>query len=308
MSEKLRLGFIGLGIMGSGMAKNLLRAGFPLTVYNRTKSKAEALGNEGAVVVDTPAEVAQRSDAVFEIVTDAPDVEQVLFGKGGVVEGKHDGLIFVDESTNSPSHAKAFSERLSELGIEFLDAPVTGGDKGAREGTLTIMVGGKKEVFERVKPAFQAMGKTVVYAGEAGSGQALKLANQIVVGVDMLALVEAMVIAQRAGISMDTLYEVLSSGAGNSFTVQSYMPRIMKGDMEPGFRAAHLRKDLHYVIEMAHEFNVPLPGAALLLQLYNSLVASGKGERGTQALIQLYEDMMRKSRCHRFPHSGPCVG
>ncbi|MFQ1020816.1 NAD(P)-dependent oxidoreductase [Tardisphaera saccharovorans] len=308
MSEKLRLGFIGLGIMGSGMAKNLLRAGFPLTVYNRTKSKAEALGNEGAVVVDTPAEVAQRSDAVFEIVTDAPDVEQVLFGKGGVVEGKHDGLIFVDESTNSPSHAKAFSERLSELGIEFLDAPVTGGDKGAREGTLTIMVGGKKEVFERVKPAFQAMGKTVVYAGEAGSGQALKLANQIVVGVDMLALVEAMVIAQRAGISMDTLYEVLSSGAGNSFTVQSYMPRIMKGDMEPGFRAAHLRKDLHYVIEMAHEFNVPLPGAALLLQLYNSLVASGRGERGTQALIQLYEDMMRKSRCHRFPHSGPCVG
>ncbi|MGC8670504.1 MAG: NAD(P)-dependent oxidoreductase [Thermoprotei archaeon] len=295
MSEKLRLGFIGLGIMGSGMAKNLLRAGFPLTVYNRTKSKAEALGNEGAVVVDTPAEVAQRSDAVFEIVTDAPDVEQVLFGKGGVVEGKHDGLIFVDESTNSPSHAKAFSERLSELGIEFLDAPVTGGDKGAREGTLTIMVGGKKEVFERVKPAFQAMGKTVVYAGEAGSGQALKLANQIVVGVDMLALVEAMVIAQRAGISMDTLYEVLSSGAGNSFTVQSYMPRIMKGDMEPGFRAAHLRKDLHYVIEMAHEFNVPLPGAALLLQLYNSLVASGRGERGTQALIQLYEDMMRKS-------------
>ncbi len=308
MSEKLRLGFIGLGIMGSGMAKNLLRAGFPLTVYNRTKSKAEALGNEGAAVVDTPAEVAQRSDVVFEIVTDAPDVEQVLFGKGGVVEGKHDGLIFVDESTNSPSHAKAFSERLSELGIEFLDAPVTGGDKGAREGTLTIMVGGKKEVFEKVKPAFQAMGKTVVYAGEAGSGQALKLANQIVVGVDMLALVEAMVIAQRAGISMDTLYEVLSSGAGNSFTVQSYMPRIMKGDMEPGFRAAHLRKDLHYVIEMAHEFNVPLPGAALLLQLYNSLVASGRGERGTQALIQLYEDMMRKGRCHRFPHSGPCVG
>jgi len=308
MSEKLRLGFIGLGIMGSGMAKNLLRAGFPLTVYNRTKSKAEALGNEGAAVVDTPAEVAQRSDVVFEIVTDAPDVEQVLFGKGGVVEGKHDGLIFVDESTNSPSHAKAFSERLSELGIEFLDAPVTGGDKGAREGTLTIMVGGKKEVFEKVKPAFQAMGKTVVYAGEAGSGQALKLANQIVVGVDMLALVEAMVIAQRAGISMDTLYEVLSSGAGNSFTVQSYMPRIMKGDMEPGFRAAHLRKDLHYVIEMAHEFNVPLPGAALLLQLYNSLVASGRGERGTQALIQLYEDLMRESRCHRFPHSGPCVG
>ena len=308
MSEKLRLGFIGLGIMGSGMAKNLLRAGFPLTVYNRTKSKAEALGNEGAAVVDTPAEVAQRSDVVFEIVTDAPDVEQVLFGKGGVVEGKHDGLIFVDESTNSPSHAKAFFERLSELGIEFLDAPVTGGDKGAREGTLTIMVGGKKEVFEKVKPAFQAMGKTVVYAGEAGSGQALKLANQIVVGVDMLALVEAMVIAQRAGISMDTLYEVLSSGAGNSFTVQSYMPRIMKGDMEPGFRAAHLRKDLHYVIEMAHEFNVPLPGAALLLQLSNSLVASGRGERGTQALIQLYEDLMRESRCHRFPHSGPCVG
>ncbi|WP_449462555.1 NAD(P)-dependent oxidoreductase [Tardisphaera miroshnichenkoae] len=293
MSEKPRLGFIGLGIMGGGMARNLLKAGFPLTVYNRTRSKAEALAKEGAVVADSPAEVARRSDVVFEIVTDAPDVEQVLFGKGGVVEGKHEGLIFVDESTNSPDNAKAFGERLSKAGIEFLDAPVTGGDKGAREGTLTIMVGGKREVFERVKPAFQAMGKTVVYAGDVGSGQALKLANQIVVGVDMLALVEAMVMAQKAGISMDALYQVLSSGAGNSFTVQSYMPRIMKGDMEPGFRAAHLRKDLHYVIEVAHALNVPLPGTALLLQLYNSLVASGKGDKGTQALIQLYEDMMK---------------
>jgi 3-hydroxyisobutyrate dehydrogenase len=247
-----------------------------------------------ACVADSPAEVARSSDVVLEIVTDAPDVEQVLFGKGGVVEGKHEGLVFVDESTNSPEHARAFAKRLSDVGIEFLDAPVTGGDKGAREGTLTIMVGGKREVYEKVRPVFQAMGKTIVYAGDTGAGQALKLANQIVVGIDMLALVEAMVMAEKAGISMDALYQVLSSGAGNSFTVQSYMPRIMKGDMEPGFRAAHLRKDLHYVIEVAHASNVPLPGAALLLELYNALVAKGKGEKGTQALIQLYEDMMKR--------------
>ncbi len=292
MSEKPKIGFIGLGIMGTGMARNILKAGYYLTVYNRTRSKAEALTREGAHVAQTPADVARASDIIFEIVTDAPDVEQVLFGKGGVVEGKHEGLIFVDESTNSPENARSFSERLSREGIEFLDAPVTGGDKGAREGTLTIMVGGKREVYEKVRPVFQAMGKTIVYAGEAGAGQALKLANQIVVGIDMLALVEAMVMAKKAGISMEALYQVLSSGAGNSFTVQSYMPRIMNGDMEPGFRAAHLRKDLHYVIEVAHAHDLSLPGTALLLQLYNALVAEGKGEKGTQVLIQLYEDMI----------------
>ena len=293
-SAKLKIGFIGLGIMGSGMATNLLKAGFPVKVYNRTKSKTEPFAKMGAEVASSPAEAASGSDVVIAIVTDGPDVEQVLFGEEGVVKGARKGSVFVDMGTNSPDYARSFAKRLAEKGIEFLDAPVTGGDKGAREGTLTIMVGGKPEVFERVKPAFEAMGKTIVHAGDVGSGQLLKLANQIVIGENMLALVEAMTMAKTAGISMESLFQVLSSGAGNSFTVQSYMPRIMKGDMEPGFRAAHLRKDLKYVIDAAHSLSVPLPGAALTLELYNSLCARGMGEKGTQALIRFYEDAMKK--------------
>ncbi len=289
--EKPRVGFIGLGIMGSGMAMNIHKAGFPLIVYNRTRSKAEPFARLGIPVANSPREVAERSDIVIDMVTDAPDVEQVLLGENGVVYGAHPGLIVVDMSTNSPDYAKYFAGKLAQYGIEFLDAPVTGGDKGAREGTLTIMVGGKYEVFLKVKPVFEAMGKTIIYAGDVGSGQLLKLLNQIVVGLNMMAVAEAMALAKRAGIDMEKLYTVLSTGAGNSFTVQYYMPKMMKGDYEPGFRAAHLRKDLRYVVELANKLNVPLPGTSLLLQLYNSLVAKGLGEKGTQALLKLYYEM-----------------
>jgi len=296
MSNAPKVGFIGLGIMGSGMAANLLKAGYELTVYNRTRAKAEPLVKMGANLALSPADVASKSDVVIAIVTDGPDVDQVLFGENGVAEGKHQGLTFVDMGTNSPEYAKSFSERLSRLGIEFLDAPVTGGDKGAREGTLTIMVGGKEEVFRQVEPIFKAMGKTVVYAGGVGSGQMLKLANQIVVGLDMLAVVEAITMAKKAGIDLDSLFKVLSSGAGNSFTVQYYMPKIIGGDMEPGFRAAHIKKDLKYTIDVANSFNVPLPGASLLLQLYNAVVSEGFGEKGTQALIKFYDNSIKRPR------------
>ncbi len=194
-------------------------------------------------------------------------------------------------STNSPDHARYFARELGKYGVEFLDAPVTGGDIGARQGTLTIMVGGKYEVFERVKPVLQAMGKTIIYAGDVGNGQMLKLLNQIVVGIDMLAVAEAMALAKKAGIDMEKLFTVLSTGAANSFTVQYYMPKMMKGDFEPGFRAAHLKKDLRYAVETANRLNVPLPGTALTLQLYNALVAKGLGEKGTQALLKLYYEM-----------------
>ncbi|MGC8631926.1 MAG: NAD(P)-dependent oxidoreductase [Thermoprotei archaeon] len=295
MSNAPKVGFIGLGIMGSGMAANLLKAGYQLTVYNRTRAKAEPLVKMGASLAPSPADVASKSDVVIAIVTDGPDVDQVLFGENGVAEGKRRGLTFVDMGTNSPEYAKSFSERLSRLGIEFLDAPVTGGDKGAREGTLTIMAGGKEEVFRQVEPIFKAMGKTVVYAGGVGSGQMLKLANQIVVGLDMLAVVEAITMAKKAGIGLDSLFKVLSSGAGNSFTVQYYMPKIMNGDMEPGFRAAHIKKDLKYTTDVANSFNVPLPGTSLLLQLYNAVVSEGFGEKGTQALIKFYENSIKPS-------------
>ncbi|GAB6947826.1 NAD(P)-dependent oxidoreductase [Vulcanisaeta sp. JCM 16161] len=289
--ERLRVGFIGLGIMGSAMAMNIHRAGFPLIVYNRTRSKTEPFVKLGIPVAESPKEVAERSDVVIDMVTDAPDVEEVLLGPSGVIHGAHPGLIVIDMSTNSPEHARYFARELSRYGIEFLDAPVTGGDIGARQGTLTIMVGGKYEVFERVKPVLQAMGKTIIYAGDVGNGQMLKLLNQIVVGINMLAVAEAMALAKKAGIDMEKLFTVLSTGAANSFTVQYYMPKMMKGDFEPGFRAAHLRKDLRYAIETANKLNVPLPGTALTLQLYNALVAKGLGEKGTQALLKLYYEL-----------------
>lgn len=287
-------GFIGLGIMGSAMAMNIHKAGFPLIVYNRTRSKTEPFAKLGIPVAESPREVAERSDVVIDMVTDAPDVEEVLLGPNGVVHGAHPGLIVIDMSTNSPDHARYFARELGKYGIEFLDAPVTGGDiGGARQGTLTIMVGGKYEVFEKVRPILQAMGKTIIYAGDVGNGQMLKLLNQIVVGIDMLAVAEAMALAKKAGIDMEKLFTVLSTGAANSFTVQYYMPKMMKGDFEPGFRAAHLKKDLRYAIETANRLNVPLPGTALTLQLYNALVAKGGlGEKGgTQALLKLYYEM-----------------
>lgn len=284
-----RVGFIGLGIMGQPMAINIARAGYRLTVYNRTRAKAEPLRALGAYVAESPREVAERSDVVIAMLTDGPDVEKILFGERGVVEGSRPGMVFIDMGTNSPDYAKSFAERLSRYGVEFLDAPVTGGQKGAIEGTLTIMVGGKYEVFKRVEPILRAMGKTIVYVGETGSGQLMKLLNQIVVAINMLALVEAMVLARRAGVDFEKLYQVLSSGAANSFTVQYYMPKIMKNDLEPGFRASHLKKDLRYALELATKHSVPLPAASLALQLYSAMESIGLGEKGTHALIKLYE-------------------
>ncbi len=284
-----RVGFIGLGIMGLPMAMHIARAGYPLTAYNRTRSRAEPLRSLGVYIASSPREVAERSDVVIAMVTDGPDVEQILFGEDGVVKGARPGMIFIDMGTNSPEYARSFAERLSRYGIEFLDAPVTGGQKGAIEGTLTIMVGGKYEVFKRVEPILKTMGKTIVYVGDVGSGQLMKLLNQIVVAVNMVALVEAMALARKAGVDEEKLFQVLSSGAANSFTVQYYMPKIMKKDLEPGFRASHLKKDLRYALEQASRLSTPLPATALALQLYNALEAMGLGEKGTHALIRLYE-------------------
>ena len=289
MTNKPRIGFIGLGIMGSLMASNLIKAGFSLTVYNRTRGKADKLKAQGAQVVETPAKAAKLSDVVIEMVTDAPDVEQVLFGDDGLIKGKHEELTVIGMSTNSPRYAIDFAKRLREMGIDFIDAPVTGGDKGARDGTLTIMAGGKPEVFRRVMPVLEAMGKNIVYTGETGTGQMVKLLNQIVIGMDMLGVSEALALARRTDTDLDALYRVLSTGAANSFTVQYYLPKMIKNDITPGFRALHLRKDLKYVMDVANELNMPMVGTSLLLQLYNALIAQGFGDNGTQALIKFYE-------------------
>ena len=223
----LRVGFIGLGIMGLPMAINIARKGFPLTVYNRTKSKAQPLAEMGVPIASSPSEVARSSDVVIGMVTDAPDVEAILFGPGGVVEGAREGLIFIDMSTNSPEHAKSFAARLSKVGVEFLDAPVTGGDKGAREGTLTIMVGGRREVFDLVRPVLEAMGKVIVYGGDVGSGQLLKLCNQIVVGIDMMAVGEGRTLARGGGARDEAFFSGVCGGAAKSFPVSLHLPKII---------------------------------------------------------------------------------
>ena len=285
----MKVGFIGLGIMGSSMAYNIFKAGHELIVYNRTESKTKIFKDAGVPVAKTPKEVAEKSEVVIIMVTDAPDVESVLFGKDGVVSGAHKGLIVVDMSTNSPEYAEKFAKKLAEYDVEFLDAPVTGGDVGAREGKLTIMIGGKKEIFEKVKPVFESMGKMIIYAGTTGSGQKMKLVNQIAVALSDLAMIEAIELAKSFNLDIEQVYKVLSTGGARSFTIESYMPRLMRGDLEPGFKLSHLRKDIGYALNEAKKNGTPLFATSLIYQMLISTENLGYGEKGIQALIKLYE-------------------
>ncbi len=293
MVEKLNVGFIGLGIMGSSMATNIANKGFDLNVYNRTKSKLEPFIKKGIKVSASLAEVARGSDVTIIMVNDAPDVEEVIFGNEGWINGAKEGKIVVDMSTNSPRYAEEFASKLIKHGVEFLDAPVTGGDVGAKQGTLTIMVGGKPDVFSTVKPIFEAMGKTIIYAGPAGNGQKMKLVNQVSIGLETVAMVESMELAKAAGLDINQVYQVLSTGGARSFPIEAYMPRLMKGDIEPGFKAAHMRKDLKYAEELAASLNVPLMGGSLALQLFTALTNSGMGEKGIHALLKLYDSLTK---------------
>ncbi|MHB2035836.1 MAG: NAD(P)-dependent oxidoreductase [Nitrososphaerales archaeon] len=289
--QKESIGFIGLGIMGKKMAANLMQNGYELTVFNRSKKSVDELSSQGARAAASPKEVARNSDLVIDMVTDAPDVEQVLLGKNGVIEGAKKGLTVIDMSTNSPTVAKSIFSKLGESGIEFLDAPVTGGENGAKEGTLTIMVGGKKDVFQRCKPILEAMGKEIVYMGASGSGQATKLCNQAAVSIHTLATSEALLLGASCGLDLKDLLKVLTSGAAGSWNLSSLGPKIIQGDFEPGFKAAHLSKDLRYIMQLSEENRLMLPGSATVYQLYNSILAENKGEKGTQILAQVLEKL-----------------
>jgi len=289
-----RVGFIGLGIMGKPMASNLIRKGYALTVFNRSKKPVDELASIGASAADSPKEVAVKSDIILDIVTDAPDVEQILFGQGGVVEGARDGTIMIDMSTNSPAAARSFSMKLEEKGIEFLDAPVSGGDKGAKEGTLTIMVGGKREVLDKCLPVLQAMGKEIFYMGPAGSGQATKLCNQVAVALHNLATSESLLLGSAAGLELTNLLKVMTSGAASSWNLTNLGPKIATRDFEPGFKAAHLLKDLRNIMRLAEEENLMLPGAALVHQLYLAVMAKKEGEKGTQVLARVLERLAER--------------
>jgi 3-hydroxyisobutyrate dehydrogenase len=286
-----RIGFIGLGIMGKQMASNLMQRGYQLTVFNRSKKVMTELQLRGASAAVSPQEVASTSDIVIDMVTDAPDVEQVLLGENGVMAGSKKGLVVIDMSTNSPEIARSIYSRLESKGIEFLDSPVTGGDKGAREATLTIMVGGKREVFDRCKPVFDAMGKEIVYMGSSGSGQAMKLCNQTAVAIHTLATCESLMLGSSAGLDLKDVLKVLTSGAANSWNLTNLGPKVAQRDYEPGFKAAHLLKDLRYVIQLSEKNHLTLPGSSTVYQLFNSIMAEDEGEKGTQILAKVLEKL-----------------
>ncbi len=287
MSE--RVGLIGLGIMGKPMARNLLKAGFPLTVYNRTRSKAEELERDGAKVADSPAGVAKVSTITITILTDSPDVEAVVLGEGGVLGGAAAGSVLIDMSTISPDVTRTIGARLAERGVAMLDAPVSGGERGAIDGTLSIMAGGEAEVFERCRPVFESMGKKLVHCGPLGAGQTVKLCNQIVVGINNLAMSECLVFAAAAGVSVDRMLEAVSAGAAGSWALSNLAPKVLRRDFSPGFKVALQQKDLRLALESADHMHLSLPGLALTHQLYAALERRGLGDEGNQALVRALE-------------------
>ncbi|MBO8142258.1 MAG: NAD(P)-dependent oxidoreductase [Firmicutes bacterium] len=284
-----RIGFIGLGIMGRSMAANLIKAGFSLTVWNRTSSRMEPLVRAGAQAARSPREAAEGQDAVITMVTDSPDVEEVLFGPGGVSEGIRPGAVVIDMSTISPEVTRRLAARLAGQGVDMLDAPVTGGDVGAREGTLSIMVGGKPEVFDRCRPLFEAMGRTIVHVGDHGMGQMCKLCNQVVVALNLLAMAEGLAFAARSGVDLEKMLAVVRAGAAGSWAMDNLAPRVLQGDLKPGFMVRLQQKDLRLALEAANQMHLPLAGTSLVHQLLASVEAYGGGDDGTQAIVRALE-------------------
>ncbi len=281
----LRVGFIGLGIMGAPMAGNVLQAGFPLTVYNRTPGKTESLAAAGAAVASSPADVARASDVVVSCVSDTPDVlGVVLEGDGSVLAGAGEGLIVVDCSTVSPDVATRCSEALGGKGAGFLDAPISGGDVGAEAGTLSIMVGGGREDFDRALPVLQAMGKTITYCGPSGSGYVVKLCNQICGGLHLIAAAEAVALARAAGVDLEAMRKAVASGAAGSWMLDHLAPKMIAGDDAPGFFVDYQLKDLRIAADAAAKLGLSLRGAELAERFFAAASERGHGRDGTQAV------------------------
>jgi 2-hydroxy-3-oxopropionate reductase len=291
MKRNPKVGFVGLGIMGTPMAENLLKAGFELTVYNRSQPPVDLLTSLGASAASSPKAVAALSDVVITMVTDSEAVKEVVLGQKGVLEGAHEGLVLIDMSTISPSVTRSISASLAAKGVNALDAPVSGGDVGARDGTLTIMVGGPETVFESCLPILQAMGKKVVYMGPTGAGQLTKLANQILVACNMIGVSECLNFAKRAGLDPGRVVDSLSAGAASSWSLVNLGPKVVRRDFAPGFKVKLLQKDLRYVLSTAAELNAPLPATTLVHQLYKRVEENGLGDAGTQALVTAVEQL-----------------
>lgn len=284
-----RVGYIGLGLIGAPMARNLMKAGFEVVVHNRSREIVQELVSEGAVEAHSPAEVARQVEVVFTCVPDSPDVERVALGPEGIIEGAHEGLLYVDHSTIKPETARHVAEKLAEAGVACLDAPVSGGDIGARAGTLAIMVGGPREAFERAMPCFEATGKTITHVGESGAGQVAKACNQIMVAAQMVAMSELLVLAAKAGADPERVVAAIQGGAAQCWTLDNKPPRIFAGNRGPGFKAYMQHKDLGIVLDTARAYGVSIPMTAVNAQLYEAMLQNGMENLDNSAVLGIIE-------------------
>lgn len=290
MTDKPTLGYIGLGLMGKPMARNLMKAGFKLVVHNRSREAVDELLAEGARAAGSPREVAEQVDIVFTNLPDSPDVELVALGENGVIEGAHEGLIFIDHSTIKPATARLVAEKLAAAGVRALDAPVSGGDIGARQGTLTIMVGGDGDALERARPALEAEGRTMTHIGGPGAGQVAKCCNQIMVAAQMAAMGELLIFARKAGVDPRKVVAAIRGGAAQCWTLDNKPDKLFAGDRQPGFKAHMQAKDLGIVMDSAEEFGMPLPAASANTQLFREMLEMGLGDLDNSAVVSVLEE------------------
>jgi len=285
----LKVGYIGLGLMGKSMARNILKAGFPLVVHNRSQEAVVELQGEGARPATSPAEVTSLVDVVITNLPDSPDVEQVALGKNGIIETAQEGQIFIDNSTIKPASAREIAEKLGEKGVACLDAPVSGGDIGAQKGTLAIMVGGPGEALEQVRPILEAMGKKITHVGGAGAGQIAKAANQIMVAAQMVAMGELLIFARKAGADPQKVVAAIQGGAAQCWALDVKPERLFAGNRQPGFKAYMQAKDLGIVSDTARQYGIPIIAASVHDQLFNAMLDMGMGDEDNSAVIGVIE-------------------
>ncbi len=293
-ANNAQLGFVGLGVMGSAMASNLLKAGYTLTIYNRTKSKGDQLVEEGANWANSPRDVALESDIVFSMVGFPNDVEEVTLGENGILKGLRKGGIMCDMTTSSPQLAIKIAQTARHVGCFSLDAPVTGGDIGAKNATLSIFVGGDQEAYNRALPYLEHMGKNFMYCGEAGQGQQAKLANQVAVAGVMFSVCEALLYAKQAGLDLEKWVDLVVPGAAGSVAMNTLGRRILKYDYEPGFFIEHFVKDLGLCLDECRQMGIVLPGTTMADNFYRSILYNGNGKKGTQLLIEALSGLSGK--------------
>ena len=286
-----KVGYIGLGLMGKPIAKNILKAGYPLVVHNRSRASVDEMVSAGATAATSPAEIAEQVDIVFTNLPDSPDVEEVALGTQGIIEGAHEGLIFIDNSTIKPATARKIALELGKSGVRCLDAPVSGGDIGAQNGTLAIMIGGPQDAVDDVMPIFEVIGKTITHVGGSGTGQITKAANQIMVAAQMVAMGELLILSQKAGADPEKVVSAIRGGAAQCWALDNKPQRLLEGNRAPGFKAYMQAKDLSIVVDTAREYGIPLPLTGITAQLYYAMLEMGMCELDNSAVIGVIEKL-----------------